>query len=113
MGEAVGRLCDYAGTGAGVRHLPVRATSGAMQLSARLGLTPFAPYHWIMYSRSLWFDLSPAIDELDWHARWSTDAMFSSSYDWFLEHRGQEDVGGSVHRRSAKQGVLRLAKRMM
>jgi nucleoside-diphosphate-sugar epimerase len=113
MGEAVGHLCEHAGTGARVRHLPVGATSKAMEWSARLGLTPFAPYHWIMYSRSLWFDVTPAVDELGWHARWSTDAMFQSSYEWFLEHRDDEPEGGSAHRRSAKQGLLRLAKRVL
>ncbi|MCD4526399.1 NAD(P)-dependent oxidoreductase [Nocardioides sp. cx-173] len=112
MGEAVGHLCQYAGTGARVRHLPVGPTSKAMEWSARLGLTPFAPYHWIMYSRSLWFDVSPAVEELGWRAQWSTDAMFQSSYDWFLEHRGEES-GGSAHRRSAKQGLLRLAKQVL
>ena len=113
MGEAVGNLCAYAGTGARVRHLPVGPTTKAMEWSARLGLTPFAPYHWIMYSRSLWFDVGDAKDELGWSARWSTDAMFESSYDWFLEHRNTEDAGGSAHRRSAKQGLLRVAKRVL
>ncbi|MCD4534820.1 NAD-dependent epimerase/dehydratase family protein [Nocardioides sp. cx-169] len=112
MGEAVGHLCQYAGTGARVRHLPVGPTTKAMEWSARLGLTPFAPYHWIMYSRSLWFDVAPAVEELGWRAQWSTDAMFQSSYSWFLEHRGQER-GGSAHRRSAKQGLLRVAKRVL
>ena len=113
MAEAVGHLCDHAGTGARIRPLPVAATSKAMQVSSRLGLTPFAPYHWIMYSKSLWFDVTPAVDELGWHARWSTDAMFQSSYEWFLEHRDAEQAGGSAHRRSAKQGLLRLAKRVV
>ncbi|WP_137292175.1 NAD-dependent epimerase/dehydratase family protein [Nocardioides dongxiaopingii] len=113
MGEAVGHLCEHAGTGARVRHLPAGATSKAMEWTARLGLTPFAPYHWIMYSRSLWFDVTPAVDELGWHARWSTDAMFRSSYEWFLEHRGDDDSGGSAHRRSAKQGLLKAAKRVL
>ncbi|WP_193607107.1 NAD-dependent epimerase/dehydratase family protein [Nocardioides lijunqiniae] len=113
MGEAVGRLCAHAGTGSRVRHLPVGPTTRAMEWSARLGLTPFAPYHWIMYSRSLWFDVADAKAELDWSARWSTDAMFESSYEWFLQHRDAEPEGGSAHRRSAKQGLLRVAKRVL
>jgi nucleoside-diphosphate-sugar epimerase len=110
MGEAVGHLCDYAGTGSRVRHLPVGPTTKAMEWSSRLRLTPLAPYHWIMYSRSLWFDVSDAKAELGWSAQWSNDAMFRSSYDWFLSHRTSEPAGGSAHRRSAKQGLLRVAK---
>ena len=113
MGEAVGHLCEHAGTGARVRHVPAGPTTWAMEWSARLRLTPFAPYHWLMYSRSLWFDLSPAREELGWSAQWSTDAMFADSYRWFLEHREHVSDPGSAHRRSAEQGVLRLAKRLL
>mgnify|MGYP006345133881 FL=1 len=84
-----------------------------MRASAKLGLTPFAPYHWLMYSKSMWFDIQHARDQLGWEPRWSTDDMFAQSYDWFLAHRhdrGDRDVGASHHRRSAKQGVLGLAK---
>lgn len=114
MGEAVANLCAYAGTGSRVRHLPVTPAATAMRLSATLRLTPFGPYHWTMYSKSLWFDVEPAKRDLGWSARWSTDAMFRDSYDWFLAHRDELDrAGGSVHRSPARQGVLRLAKRLL
>ena len=114
MREAVEHLCEYAGTGARVRSLPVGPTSAAMQLSARARLTPFGPYHWIMYSKSLWFDLSAAKEELGWSARYSTDEMFRQSYDWFLEHRKATGSSQASHHRSpAKQGVLRIAKHLL
>jgi nucleoside-diphosphate-sugar epimerase len=112
MRETLVALCEYAGTGARVRSLPARPTSIAMAASARLRLTPFGPYHWNMYGQSMWFDLSDAQRELGWHARWTTNAMFRQAYDWFLEHR-QDPAGVSEHRRSAKQGALRLAKRLL
>ena len=111
MREALEHLCEYAATGARVRSLPIGLTSAAMELTARARLTPFGPYHWIMYSKSLWFDLTEAKDELGWSARYSTDDMFRDSYDWFLQHRGEAATGASAHRSSAKQGVLRVAKR--
>lgn len=114
MREAVEHLCAYAGTGAHVRPVPVGLTSAAMQLTARAGLTPFGPYHWIMYSKSLWFDLTEAREELGWSARYSTDEMFRDSYDWFLRHRGETaDAGASAHRSPARQGVLRVAKHLL
>lgn len=114
MGETVARLCEYAGTGARVVHVPVRPTVAAMRVTARLGLTPFGAYHWLMYSRSMWFDVTPAREELGWGADYTTDEAFRESYDWFLEHRGSLAAGGpSVHRSVAKQGVLEVAKRVL
>ncbi len=113
MRETLQALCDHAGTGATVRSLPAGPAGRAMALSATLGLSPFAPYHWMMYSKSMWFDLEHLHEQLDWSPSWSTDAMFAQSYDWFLEHRSDvDDSAASHHRRSAKQGALQTVKRM-
>ena len=49
--------------GSRVRSLPARAGGGARcSAAARLGLAPFAPYHWLMYSKSMWFDIDHARD---------------------------------------------------
>lgn len=113
MRETLAALCRYAGTGAVVRSLPAAPTVQAMRATARLGLTPFAPYHWMMYAESMWFDLAHLAERLDWTPRWSTDAMFAQSYDWFVAHRAStRDEGASRHRRSAEQGVLGVAKRL-
>ncbi len=114
MREAVENLCVYAGTGAHVRSLPIGLTSKAMQVTATLGLTPFGPYHWIMYSKELWFDLTAAKDDLGWSAEFSTDAAFRDSYDWFLANRSHLSGSNASHHRSpARQGVLSLAKRVL
>ena len=113
MREALEGLCAHAGTGARVRSLPAGPTAAAMRASSVLGLSPFAPYHWIMYGRSLWFDLTPARDELGWRARWSNEEMLCDSYDWFLAQRHVVQTGASAHRRTAKQGLVRLAKRLL
>ena len=73
-----------------VRSLPARPAAAAMRASAaRCGLTPFAPYHWLMYARSMWFDIDHVRDALGWTPRWSNDEMFAQSYDWFLANRGR------------------------
>ena len=115
MGETVAKLCEYAGTGAHVTSLPIGLTSRAMQATSTLGLAPFGPYHWIMYSKSMWFDLAPAVEELGWRAEYTTDAAFRESYEWFLRHRAALSSGGSgsPHRRLARQGLLAVAKRVL
>ena len=83
-----------------------------MAVSARFGLTPFAPYHWLMYSKSMWFDLDHLHEQLGFTPTWSTDDMFAQSYDWFIANRdAADDERASHHRRSARQGALSVVKR--
>jgi nucleoside-diphosphate-sugar epimerase len=111
MRESLEALVAHAGTGSRVRSLPLRPARVAMAAAGRLGLAPFASYHWLGYSMSLWFDITRARQELGWEPTYSNAAMFCDSYDWFLKHRA--DMGAenrSSHRSPAKQGALRLLK---
>ena len=114
MRETLQGVCTHAGTGSKVRSLPAGPASVAMRLAAAAGLAPFAPYHWIMYSKSMWFDTQHATDALGWTPQYSNDEMFAQSYDWYLAHResmvGQDDTSQSHHRRPARQGALTLLK---
>jgi nucleoside-diphosphate-sugar epimerase len=110
MFEALDNLCRHAGTGATVRSLPAKPAALAMRASAALHISPFAPYHWLMYSKSMWFDIEHAREQLGWQPAWSTDEMFRQSYDWYVAHRDETTHGASQHRRSARQGALALLK---
>lgn len=112
MRETLEDLCAYAGTGSSVRSIPMAPAARLMQLASAARLAPFGPYHWLMYGKEMWFDLTPAHDELGWHSTYTTDAMFRESYDWFLAHDGEHE-SGSAHRRSARQGILRLGRALM
>ncbi len=114
MRESLESLCRHAGTGARVRSLPATATSIAMRAAASMGIAPFAPYHWIMYSKSMWFDIDHAREALGWQPRFSNDEMFAASYDWFVANRAHTARDGvSHHRTTAKQGALRAVKTAM
>jgi len=111
MRESLESLCAHAGTGSQVRSLPVRPAAALMRLGAAARLVPFAPYHWLMYSKSMWFDIDHVRDALGWQPRWSNEEMLADSYDWFIEHRSQiGGAGRSQHRTMAKQGALRALK---
>jgi nucleoside-diphosphate-sugar epimerase len=112
MADALRGLCEHAGTGAHVRSLPARPAQWAMRLSATAGLTPFARYHWLMYGRSMWFDVDHVRDALGWSPRWSNDEMLADSYDWFCANRERLGAGSSPHRRPARAGALSLVKRV-
>lgn len=112
MREAIEHVCAHAGTGARVRSLPAGPAALAMRLTASLGLTPFAPYHWLMYGRSMWFDIDHATAALGWRPCYSNDEMLAESYDWFCAHRAAVEAatGGSPHRRTVSSRLLAALK---
>ena len=110
MYEALDSLCRHAGTGSRVRRLPLGPTTVAMRAAAALRVAPFAPYHWLMYGRSMWFDVDDTMRITGWRPQWSNEEMFRQSYDWFVQNRERAD-GASQHRRPARQGALAVVKR--
>ncbi|HNE87735.1 MAG: NAD-dependent epimerase/dehydratase family protein [Candidatus Nanopelagicales bacterium] len=114
MGELMQALCDHAGTGAGVRSIPSKAAAPVMKGLSRVGLAPFADYHWLMYARELWFDTTKAETELGWKAQYSNSEMICESYDWFLTNRASLSTHGvSHHTSTVKQGVLSVGKKLI
>ena len=105
-------LCDHAGTGSGVKSVPMRPTIWAMKLSSAIGLSPLGQYHSLMYGRSMYFDVSKASRELGWVPKYSNEEMVFESYDWYVENREavMAASGGSHHQRGVKQGILKLAR---
>ena len=113
MRETLQALVDHAATGSRVRSLPVGPARAAMRGLAGLGLAPFAPYHWLLYGESLWFDVTRARTELGWEPRHSNASMVVESYEWFLAHRDQLGrADGSEHQSPARPGLLRALKRL-
>jgi nucleoside-diphosphate-sugar epimerase len=109
MRETLQALVDHAQTGSRVRSLPVAPARIAMQALAGLGLAPFAPYHWLLYSESLSFDTTKAATELGWQAEYSNAEMVIESYEWFVRNRA--DLGsGSHHQSPVRPGVVRALK---
>jgi nucleoside-diphosphate-sugar epimerase len=111
MRQTLQALVDHAATGSEVRSLPIGPARRAMKLTAGLGLVPLAPYHWLLYGESLWFDTTKAQQELGWKATHSNASMVVESYDWFLAHRDElAGMQGSHHQSPARLGVLRVLK---
>ncbi len=113
MRESLEGLIAHAGTGSRVRGLPMKLTVLGMEAISRLRLAPFAPYHWLMYGRDMYFDLTPAKTQLGWQPKWGNVEMLCQSYDWYLEHRAEISAskGASAHRSPVKAGILGLLKR--
>jgi nucleoside-diphosphate-sugar epimerase len=111
MRETLQALVDHAQTGSRVRSLPVAPARLTMRTLAALGLAPFAPYHWLLYSESLYFDVSNVRSELGWEPKHSNASMVIESYEWFLGHRyDPSDAGRSHHQSPVRLGLLRAMK---
>jgi hypothetical protein len=83
-----------------------------MRSLAAVGLAPFAPYHWLMYAESLFFDVTKARTELGWEPRHSNASMLIESYDWYLAHRDGLAVGRSHHQSPVRLGLLKVLRRL-
>ena len=96
MRETLQALVDHAGTGSRVRSLPVAPARARDACAARRsGSVPFAPYHWLLYSESLWFDVDEGARPSSTGSRVHSNAsMLIESYEWFLAHR--DDVGAGI-----------------
>jgi nucleoside-diphosphate-sugar epimerase len=114
MRQTLEALCKHAGSGSRVYSLPLVPTAAAMKIAGALRLAPLAPYHALMYGRSLYFDVSRTKAELGWQPRWSNEEMVCQSYDWYLAHKDLvlRWSGESPHRSAVKQGILRWLKRL-
>ena len=111
MRETIQALVDHAATGSKVRSLPTAPAQVAMRALATVGLAPFAPYHWLMYAESLFFDVTKARTELGWDPRHSNASMIIESYDWYLEHRAHLGPG-SHHQSPVRLGLLKVLRRL-
>jgi nucleoside-diphosphate-sugar epimerase len=113
MRQLLQALVDHAGTGSTVRSLPAAPAKVGMRTLSKLGQAPFAPYHWLMYAESLWFDTSKARTELGWQPTHSNASALIESYEWFLRHRGElAGSTGSHHQSPVRLGLLRVLKRL-
>ncbi len=111
--ETLTALCEHAGTGARVRSLPSAPARLGMQLVSKVGQAPFAPYHWLLYGESLWFDTTKARTQLAWEPAHSNSAMVIESYEWFLAHRAELGGAGRSHHQSpARLGLLKVIKHL-
>jgi len=111
MRETLQALVDHAQTGSRLRSVPVAPARLAMRALAALGLAPFAPYHWLLYSESLYFDITPTQTELGWEPQHSNASMVIESYEWFLAHRSDSDDAARSHHQSPVQpGLVRMLK---
>lgn len=115
MREVLESLCQHAKTGSKVRSVPSAPVQWMAAVAGKLGLSPLGAYHYLAYGKPNYFDISDAVSELGWQPKYSNEEMMIASYDWYLENR--QDVlnsrWASPHKSAVKQGILRLAIKLL
>lgn len=111
--EGLEKLIEHAGTKSAVKSLPEGLTIGTLKTLDTLHLSPLAPWHYLTYHKPFYFDVKPLLD-LGWKPKYSNDAMFRESYDWFLHNydRLLAEKAQSPHRRPVKEGLINLLKKL-
>lgn len=115
MREVLQSLCEHAKTGSKVKSVPSAPVQWMAAAAGKLGISPLGPYHYLVYGKPNYFDISDAVRELAWQPKYSNEEMMIASYDWYLANR--EDVlkskWASPHKSAVKQGILGLAIRLI
>lgn len=111
--EALEHLIGHARSASRVRSLPASLTIATLRALDQVGLSPLAPWHYLTYHKPFYFDIAPLL-ALGWQPKYSNDAMFQQSYDWFCAHpeQRQTHTGGSAHRRAVKERLLWVIKKL-
>jgi nucleoside-diphosphate-sugar epimerase len=116
MGEALENLCRHAGTGSKLKSLPMWVMEPAMNAVSALRLSPLGKYHALAYGRSMYFDSSKAIRQLNWKPKYSNDDMFIESYNWYVRNRDavlNSNWDASPHKSPVKLGILALLEKFL
>jgi len=110
--EALERVIAHAHSTSRIASLPAGVTINTLRVLDWLRLSPLAPWHYLTYHKAFYFDVQPLL-ALGWKPRYSNDAMFRESWDWFVQHRDRlaAEAAASPHRSVVKQRLLGLLKR--
>tara|TARA_B100000965_G_scaffold404337_1_gene434773 strand:+ start:178 stop:1206 length:1029 start_codon:yes stop_codon:yes gene_type:complete len=111
MHDLLNSLCKYANTGSKLKSLPLSLVEPLMNILSFFKLSPLAPYHALMYGRSLYFD-NKKLKSLGWSSDYSNDRMFRESYEWYLKNKEKIEFeqNKSAHKSKVKQKILKLVK---
>src|SRR5262249_10892627 len=101
MRELLKALIRHAKSTSRIKSLPMVPMQIMMSAASQLGLSPFAPYHALMYGRDLYFDISDAQRELGYRPHYTNETAICQSYDWYIANRDNVHIKGASHHRSA------------
>lgn len=105
-------LIAYAKTPARVRPVNAALVRAVLGFFDMLRLSPLVDWHYKTPHKPFFFDITKARTMLGWEPKDSNRQMFRDTYDWYLANYEKIDktTSGTTHRKTVKQGVLRVIR---
>lgn len=104
-------LIKHARTNAKVRPVNAFIVRNILSFLDLLRMSPLVDWHYKTPHKPFYFDISKAKTMLGWQPQDSNIQMYRDTYDWFINHREEvEKSVGTTHRKSVKQGMLKVLR---
>ena len=117
LSEDLESLTEYANTGSRVKKLPENITIGGLKILDNLNLSPFAPWHYLTYHKSFYFDSSYVFQELNFSPKGSNIECLKEAYDSYLKNKEQLGLNiegiTSPHKSKLKANLIDLTARTL
>ena len=102
-------LIKFSGNKSRIRHLPEKLSISGLTVLDKLGLSPFAPWHYLTYHKPFYFDSNYVFKELDYKPYGSNLELLKESYNSFLKNKRlkmKENKFSSPHNSKLKARLL-------
>ncbi len=104
------KLIAHAKTGARVQPTPGPLVRFLLSIVDWMKVSPLVDWHYKTPHKPFFFDCTKAKAMLGWQPKDSNAKALCDTYDWYLAHRDEADKTGTTHRKSVKQGVLKILR---
>lgn len=104
-------LVAHAGTTSSVWPTNAFIVRNILAVVDWLKVSPLVDWHYKTPHKPFYFDTTKARTMLGWQPRAGNVQMLIDTYDWYLRHRDQlTQSTGTTHRKTVKQGILKLLR---
>lgn len=111
VAEDLEGLIKHAGTGARVRPVNAFFVRTVLGFADLLRISPLVDWHYKTPHKPFFFDTTKAQTILGWKPKDSNIEMFIETYEWYLKNLEKaESTTGTTHRKTVKQGILKIIR---
>ena len=95
--------------------LPEKITIKTLTLFDKLGISPFAPWHYLTYSHPFYFESEDVFQRLNYSPKGSNIDYLIESYESFLNQKDivNNKLNKSPHTKPLKEGIISLAANLV
>lgn len=104
-------LIRHAGTASRVQPTNAAIVRAVLTVVDWMKISPLVDWHYKTPHKPIYFDSTKAKTMLGWKPAYGNVSMLTETYDWYLQNRDAlNKQTGTTHRKTAKQGILKLLR---